>query len=218
MPTIERNNQNKNTRQRLGVLTILLLLILCIACGAAFYAVVLIRPNPTPKSLATQEAEAFLTETYGPTVHSAIKHYWLVANSLEANRNPTILSQVATGPWLGYRSRSPDNPSKEPFWLVTKSVSVGSVRVLEYEPGRRFKAVACVDKQNDRVTTEGQYLESLPPYRARGVYVFLYEDDAWKLAGFFETTDYDNSIRDWWYVSEWLKEIIQELPDWESCE
>lgn len=217
MSTIDGGNQNKNTRQRLRALAITLLLVSCIACGAAFYVIVFTRPKPTPESLATQEAETLLTEMYGETVRNAVKNRWLIAHSLEVDQDPAIRSQVETGRWLEYWSVPPGAGDTEPFHLVTKSVSVGKVRVLEYEPERRFKAVVCIVKQNAEVTPEGELLQLLPPEARQGVHVFLYEDDTWKLAGYFETTDYENSIRDWWYAPEWLKEIIQELPDWEPC-
>ena len=65
-----------------------------------------------------------------------------------------------------------------------------------------------------RTVLDGVYMESLPPIKICGIYVFVRDDDIWKLAGFFNTAD----PRDWDYAPDWLKDIIGELPDQDLCE
>ncbi len=100
---------------------------------------------------------------------------------------------------------------------TSKSAVVTSVRVLEYSV-ERFKAVACVTELIDETTTEGVFIESLLPQEYEYVYVFVYEDDAWKLAGVFNITIPKDAWHDWEYAPDWLKETIGELPDWEPCD
>jgi hypothetical protein len=226
MSTIDGSNHDRGTERRPRCLiAILILLVLAIACVVAFSAIFRssIRPlgseraTKVAEETATKEAETLLTEMYGETVRNAVENYWLVVDSLEAYQDPAVRSQVETGQWLRVWSVPPGVGDMGPL-RVTKSLSVGKVRVLEYEPERRFKAVVCVVKQVAEVTPEGESLQLLPPEQRQNVYVFLYEDDVWKLAGRFDTTSYDESTRNWWYISEWERECIQELPDWEPCE
>lgn len=162
-------------------------------------------------SPATEENQgAQLNELYGTEVEDTIASFesqWL---SLEAHLNPSLQSELATGPYLeafGYASQGQDLYN-EPFWLVTTSASVQSIRVLEYN-SERFKTVACVTSYGNRLTTDGEFIEQLSPYEFCGVYVFAREDNLWKLAGFFNMAD----RRDWDYAPNWLQEIIGELPE-----
>lgn len=158
-----------------------------------------------------RDQEAQLTELHGVEVEDVMVNYQSQWLSLEAHLDPSLQSELATGPYLdayGY-AREGQALYDEPYWLVTTSVSVQSVRVLEYD-SERFKAVACVTRHVDKLTTGGEELiEHLLPYESCCVYVFVREDDLWKLAGLFNMGD----KRDWdYYAPSWLKEIIGEWP------
>lgn len=159
---------------------------------------------------ATAEAERVLIVEHGSEVRSQIENFESRWFSLEAHLDPGIQSELATGPYLEYFGNARQGASlyDEPFWLVTTAAVVGNLRVLEYSP-ERFKAVACSVETTDKMTTDGVFIESLPPLDICGVYVFVREDDKWKLAGFFNTAD----PRDWNYAPNWLKEIIGDLPN-----
>jgi hypothetical protein len=168
-------------------------------------------------SQATREAEIFLTEAYGAEVRDAIENVKAKWSSLEAYNNPSIQSELATEQYVshnGYASLG-EAIYNWTSWYVVKSVTVTRVRVLEYSP-ERFKAVACITELVDKTTTEGVFIESLLPQEYQSVYVFVHEDDTWKLAGGFNIS-LPNVWRDWEYASDWLKETIGELPDWEPC-
>jgi hypothetical protein len=167
---------------------------------------------------ATQEVEMFLTEAHGAEVRGVIENFTTKWSSLEAHNDPSIQSDLATEPFLssaGY-ARLGEALYSRSSWLVTKSAVVESVRVLGYSP-ERFKAVACVTELVDKIMTDGVFIESLPPQENRIVYVFVREDDTWKLSGAFNVTYSEDTWRDWQYVSEQLKETIGDLPDWELC-
>jgi hypothetical protein len=162
----------------------------------------------------TAEAERSLTTKYGVEVGSAIENFEIKWSALESIRNPSIQAEVATGRFLDYfgNARHGDAVYQEPFWLITRSATVTRVRVLEYT-AERFRAIACVTGSIDKTDTKGVTQESLPPYKIRGVYVFVKENNRWKLAAFFDTTDPKRSLRDWDYAPDWLKQAIGDLPD-----
>ena len=164
---------------------------------------------------ATATAEALSAEMHEEEARDAIENFELKRYSLEAHKDPSIQSQLVTGPYLnlGWGEEVYD----EPFWLVITSANVEEIQVLEYNPGR-LKAVAFVDRTLDKTTTDEVVLESSLPAGRCGVYVFLREDDTWKLAGFFVLMGTPQEIeRDWDYAPDWLKETIGELPDWKVC-
>jgi hypothetical protein len=169
---------------------------------------------------ATAEVERLLTEAYGAEARTAIENFesrWLTLDSI---RDASLQSEVATGPFLEYfgHARRGDAIYAEPFWLVTSSVVVERIRVLEYSP-QRFKAIACVTEITGKTTTEGALIETLPPREFQGVYVFARDSNAWKLAGFFDVTDPRNALRDWDYAPDWLRQTIGNLPgDLNDCE
>jgi hypothetical protein len=175
--------------------------------------------STTPESLqATKDVEASLTEIHGARVSDAIENFEMRWSSLNAHKNPDIQSEIATGSFLDYfgYARQGSALFDEPFWLIVKSATVESVRVLDYSP-EHFKAVACVTELIDETDTQGVFKEALPPREFRGIYVFVHENDTWKLSGFFDITHPKDSARDWDYASDWLKEIIGDMPEWEPC-
>lgn len=162
----------------------------------------------------TAEAERSLTTKYGGEVGSAVENFEVKWSALESIRNPSIQAEVTTGPHLDYfgNARLGDAVYKEPFWLITRSVTVTSVRVLEYTT-ERFRAIACITKSLDETNTEGVVQKSLSPYKFRGIYVFVKENNRWKLAAFFDTTDPKKTLRDWDFAPDWLKQVVGNLPD-----
>jgi hypothetical protein len=190
-----------------GWLYVLLMVfaLLCTACG----------PQPDISSIqATAAAETSLTGMYGTEVRAAIENFETKWYSLEEHLDPEIQSQIATGEFLrqfGHTYNS-SKPFGEPYGLLTKSAVVVSVRVLEYGP-QRFKAVAGVVEQTDQVTPQGEFTKSLPFRKFCGVYVFLKEENIWKLAAFFDITDSNTVARDWENASVTLKPIVGDLPE-----
>jgi hypothetical protein len=172
--------------------------------------------SATSESLqATKETETQLTETYGAEVRSVIERFELQWGSLEAHTDPSIQSQVATGPYLEYfgYARLSEAIYAQPFWLITTSASVEKVRVLEYGPVR-LKAIAGVVREVAEVTTGGEPKQSRGTLRICGIYVFAREDTIWKLVGFFRIIGDPEEVTSTWEDSApWLKDIIGGLPD-----
>ena len=173
--------------------------------------------SATSESLqATKETETQLTETYGSEVRSIIENFELQWGSLEAHTDPSIQSQVATGPYLEYfgYARLGEGVYAQPFWLIATSVSVERVRVLEYGP-ERLKAIAGVAQEIAEVAPGGEGPQkSRGTLRTCGVYVFVREDTTWKLAGFFPIiNDPEDVASAWENGGQWLKDIIGGLPD-----
>ncbi len=160
-----------------------------------------------------------MTQTSGAKVSSVIENFEMRWSSLEANLNPAIQSEVATGPYLEHFGYARDGEAiyDEPFWLVIMSAEVRKVRVVEYSP-ERFKAVASVARTYNKTTTEGEIIDSGLSYPVCAVYVFVREDQTWKLAGLFLTGGTSEEVaREWDRAPGWLKETIGGLPDGELC-
>ncbi len=177
---------------------------ICVACG----------PAPNLDAIqATYEAETTLTGKYGAEVRGAIENFEKKWFSREEQLDPGIQSEIATGNFLRTFGHTEDKakPFGEPFGLVTQSAVVVGVRVLDYSL-ERFKAIASVIKQTDEVTPEGEFKKARPYRKFCGVYVFLREDNLWKLAAFFDITDLDHLDRDWSLAPPDLKETIGDLP------
>lgn len=175
--------------------------------------------SPRASATATVTAEAFLTQTYGAEVSSAIEDFESGWFSIEAHINPAVQSDIATGPYLEHFGYAHVGAAlyDEPFWLVTTSAKVRKVRVVEYSP-ERFKAVASVARTYNKTTTEGEIIEFAKSDAVCAVYVFVREDQAWKLAGLFLTGGTSEEVaREWDLAPGWLKEIIGDLPDGELC-
>ena len=162
---------------------------------------------------ATAEMEKSLTAIYGAEVRTTIETFesrWL---SLEAHTNPSLQSELATGPYLDYwgYARQGSAIYDEPVWLVTRSATVQRLAVLEHGSDR-IKAVAHVVIVSDEITPKGVFKQSLAPDLMCGVYVFVRESDTWKLAAYFNATDPRYVDRDWSEAPDWLKRIIGDLP------
>jgi len=175
--------------------------------------------SPGASATATAAAEAFLTQTYGAEVTSAIEGFESRWFSLDAHVDPAVQSKIATGLYLEYfgYARAGAALYDEPFWLVTTSAEVKKVRVVEYSP-ERFKAVASVVRMYNKTTTEGEIIELARSDTVCAVYVFVREDQTWKLAGLFLTGGTSEEVaREWSRAPGWLKEIIGDLPGGELC-
>jgi hypothetical protein len=138
---------------------------------------------------ATAEVEATLSAAYGPEVFAAIEHYeanWL---SLDAHQDPNIQSRLATGGYLWYwgYARAGDTLYDEPFWLITKSVTVTYSRVIEYS-SEHFKAVAKIEQLVDEMTPNGEFIQSLLEQKHCRFYLFVQETGVWKVADMFDMT------------------------------
>jgi len=162
---------------------------------------------------ATAEMEKSLTAIYGVEVRTTIEGFesrWL---SLEAHTNPSLQSELATGPYLDYWGYARQGPAiyDEPVWLVTRSAMVQRLAVLEHT-NDRFKAVAHVVIMSDEITPRGVFKQSLAPDSMCGIYVFVREADTWKLTAYFNATDPKYVDRDWNEAPDWLKQIIGDLP------
>jgi len=141
-------------------LSVVLMSLLIIACVACGLLCNDRRIRQEPLQ-ATAEAEAFLTETYGMEVSNVIENFE---------------SQLRGGGTGG-----------RPLWYTTLA-SVKSARVLEYST-ERFKAVADVMREMAEETAGGEFIAgSEESIRTCGVYVFVREDDTWKLVGHLPRT------------------------------
>lgn len=178
----------------------------CAVCGA---------PTNDRYIETTVTAKASLTEIHRTEVSNAIENFEMEWYGLEAHRDPSIQSKLATGPYLnlGWDEEIYD----EPFWLVITSAEVERVQIVEYSK-EHFKAVALVARTVDKTATDGVIIEPSLPAGRCGVYVFVRESSVWKLAGLFVLMGTPHEIeRDWNYAPDWLKETIGELPDWRIC-
>ncbi len=176
-------------------------------------------------STATADAEAQLAERYGAEISNLIETFEVQWHSLETLKDCDAASRLATG-WfldmwvgkcfgLGLVEPAADS-------TITKSAAVRQMRVLEYAPDR-FKALVTLDRVMQEVNVvTGAAVEPATSDVHCGIYVFVREDDVWKLEVFF-LTDYpraswDSILRDWRLAPEEVREAIGELPDGDLCE
>jgi hypothetical protein len=168
---------------------------------------------------ATAEAESNLATAYGVEVQGTIENFeskWL---SLDAHKDPDIQSRLATGPYLDYWGymRMGKAIYDEPLWLIAKSATVRSFRVLEYTPDR-FKVVAWTIRHFDEVTPQGEFKRSLPPDESCRVYVFAHANNTWQLVSLFDMTNPNDVERDWANEPEWSKQLIGSPPPRYACD
>jgi hypothetical protein len=177
--------------------------LLCTSCGPV------LSEQERAAILATKAAETSLTSAHGTEARSAIENYEAEWMSLEAHKNPTTQSRLATGGYLWYwgYARMGEKVYDEPFWLITKSATVTNLRVLEYSPDR-FKAIASVKGSTDKITPKGEFIESLPKPEYCLLYLFIREDGAWKVADLFDITSRSEIERDWANNVAWEKEVL----------
>ena len=155
-------------------------------------------------------AERALTEAHGEEVEQAIERFISMEGSYDAIADPDILVDIATGPYLELLNFSKQQIEDSSSWLVTDSFTVDGVRVLEYDPDE-FKAIGCGIVYINRVTPQGTVIKELPSRQFRNLFVFVKEDDTWKVAAGYGITDPKYSIAEWEYAEAWRKEAIGDL-------
>lgn len=214
----------RRTRTYLLSITIILVLILVVCIGSLvslrqeFTAMRPITLTEIASSKATAETETMLTQTYGEQVSKIIEDFEVRSHSLEFIKATGVDAEITTGYYYQLYGGGPPTIEEGSIWQVVTSAQVRYIRVIEYTP-ERIKAVAAVDRVYDNRTIEGDIVEaSLTDYQC-GVYVFVNEDNLWKLAGFFLTTPLSaGSVRNQWqYVDQEMKDVIGELPGGDLC-
>jgi hypothetical protein len=174
------------------------------------------------RATATAIAEHNLTERYGAEVSAAITHFELGWHSQETITDTKAMAEFATYPFLdmfGEQRRRVVIAYPTISWPVVKTAEVQWLRVLEYTP-QRFKAVAAVSRVVDKVTLDNTVTETdVADPLSCGIYVFVREDDVWKLSDSFATSNAtpDDLERDWYFADSVTKDIIGELPDGPLC-
>lgn len=117
---------------------------------------------------------ALLTLLHGRALKQALQHYWDVRHSVEAFEDPSILSEVAVGKSLTTTMglyRAFDEPPQLELCRVT------TVWVEEYHPRKCSRVSA-------QVTCGG----------TTGEYIFLWHEDRWKVANFWQWLDTHNTL------------------------
>ena len=201
--------------QRGKILRRILVIFIIILCSCASCCVILpklINPSPSPPLYAcSNSSDAQATE-----ICNVVENFEGNWNSLEAHMNPAVQSGLATGPYLEFWSyvRWGDKLYESPYWTpwsVTISATVKSVGIIEYSD-ERLKITAHVIRGHNTVEPGGEFIQYEGVIETCSVYVFVREDDTWKMAGLFNMSNPQHVQRDWDYEEPWLKEIIGELP------
>ena len=177
--------------------------ILCAACSPA------LSERERAAIQASAEAEVSLTNAYGTETRAAIENYETNWMSLKAYYDPSVQAALARGPYLDYWKLARLGPrlNEGGPWLITKSAVVNSIRVLDYAP-ERFKALARVITQTDEYTPEGKFTRSYQPRVVCRLYLFVREDNSWKVADIFDMTRQSDIARDWENFVAWEKEYL----------
>ena len=199
--------------KKVTILITLCVLIACASCsyiGARQFAII---SEQDEKKTEVASAESTLTAQYGHEIQLIIENFELNWTSLEAHTNPDIQRGLATEPYLDDFAfeRAGLSIYDDPFWSITKSAAVTHLLVLEYNPDR-FKVVAHVTSGIDRITPNGDFIETYLPYKSCGIYVFVWEDRTWKLETYFDMTIPADVYRDWDNEPEWSRNSIGDLP------
>ena len=163
-------------------------------------------------SCASQEqsTEEVLTNTHGDEVRALITSYYIESGTLDAQKNPDSFSQIATGPLL--RKITALMPTQEvaSTYYVTRSAAIREVHVLEYT-STRIKAVGCGQIEQELVNFDGTNASFLPLLTIMNIFVFIREDETWKLFTMYSFADSKSALRDWEYVSSEEKEAIGDI-------
>lgn len=163
---------------------------------------------------ATAQTGTLLTEQYGQEAGAAIERFEMQWITWDTLGDWEAQAQLTTGWFLstfgGERSALGESLP------VTVAAEIIHLRVLEYTP-ERFKALGLVKLTNGDITADGKTVSPLRQEYVCRVYVFVWEDQVWKLAGLFNgTTSYrvtERTVRlDWRTTSPELRELIGEFP------
>jgi hypothetical protein len=147
-------------------------------------------------------------------VSDVIENFEVKWHSLEAGKEPEILSDIVTGRYLEQRLKMAQDPfPAQGEWLVVVSAVMKRLQIYEFE-SKRFKAGACLEEVRNYVNFDGDYLRPVSHGESCGIFVFVPNAGTWKMAGFFYTNlPYSAIHRDWSQLPVWLKDIMGELPD-----
>jgi len=172
-----------------------------VLCNVAGWGRQSVENTPEPLTIA-HEAE----------LHSMIVSYYLGVGSLSSRRDPNKNAEVATGPLL---QRMLEFGTAEPGTSLTviTAIAIKQIHVLEYSSSR-VKAIGCGILYSKLVSYEGEYIQSLRPMPFMNVFVFVLEDEKWKLFTHYFFGDQDAASRDWAYVSEEEKLAIGNLEEY----
>lgn len=194
--------------------TVVVLVLLLVAAAVASYIAISHWHIVSASATATAEAVVLLDEAHGSEVKNTIENLESKWFAFAAYKDPSVQANLATSRYLRDSGSAvrPADLLGESSWLVTKSASVMTVRVLEFTVNR-FKALARVQRAVDSVSPQGEVLESLPLQYYCSVYVFVWEDEKWKIAAYFNATQTRYVERDWRDASDWLRQIIGDLPE-----
>ncbi len=203
------NHNRPHQLAALGYLTIALatLIVSSAACN----------PVKDTQSFATvtPNVAGQLTVTHRAEVSQAIERFERIWGSFEVRNNPALQEEVATAQAIndfGVKRRGLDK-SKTDSWFVTRSAVVESVQVFEYDT-RHFKAIACVSEGIDDVNADGTLRQSFDPQMTKKLYVFVREDNKWKLATLLNVIDPKDISRELEARAEWDRQLIGTVPDW----
>jgi hypothetical protein len=164
--------------------------------------------NPSPARQATATAVSILTTAHEDEARAAIESEFLVSGSLDARLHPEIFAQVATGPRLDVL-HSFGIPESDDTVYVGTAIELSEVHVLEYDESG-MKVVGCGTTYHDEVTAQGDFVQSNRPVQGTAIYVFLWEDETWKLATLFGL-DEDNLNYMLPYMSQWEREALGDV-------
>lgn len=219
----------QTNKKRLTFILVAVVLLLCAICAGMELQFekesAIASATSSVISTATAEAEAQLVEHYGAEISDLIETFavqWLSFERLkDCDANSTLVTEqfLDTGGGLCL-SRWLVGPAADS--TITKSAAVRQMRVLEYAPDR-FKALVTLDRVMQKVNVvTGAAVEPATTDVNCGIYIFVREDDIWKLDFFFWTHDSrtarDTIIREWRLATEMVGEAIGELPDGDLCE
>ncbi|MBN1452133.1 MAG: hypothetical protein JW963_14040 [Anaerolineales bacterium] len=219
----------RTNKKRLTFVLMAVVLLLCAICAGMELQIekegAIASATSSVISTATADAEVQLAERYGVEISDLIETFDVQWHSFErlkdCDANSTLVTEqfLDTGGGLCL-SRWLVGPAA--YSTITKSAAVRQMRVLEYAPDR-FKALVTLDRVMQKVNVvTGAAVEPTTTDVNCGIYIFIREDDVWKLDFFFWTHDFqvarDTIIREWSFATEEVGEDIGELPDGDLCE
>ena len=193
------------------VFLILVLISLCVSITAGLFKAEQLR---TKTKNATREASQHLLVVHGQEVGAAIENFEVKWHSLEARKEPKILSDIAAGRYLEQRLETvQDSFPDQGEWQIIESAIMKRLHIYEFD-SEHFKAGACLEEKIIYVNSDGEFLRLVSHGESCGIFVFVWQDNTWKMAGFFYTNlPYSSIRRDWYQLPSWLKDIMGDLPD-----
>lgn len=161
--------------------------------------------NESPSEQATSVAVNTLTAVHEGEARAAIERYYEVVGSLEADLDRGLRAQVETGPSLETALTFEYDEDDDTIY-VNSDFTLDEVYVLSYTTSQ-MKVIGCGSIGTNVVNRNGELIESLDNFYFSTIFVFLQEDDTWKVATAFGL-DRDNLIHMFPYMSEWEREAI----------